>query len=71
MAKLQEMTLAEVLTDPFILALAKADGWTRHAFTEEMHAASDALSPKDVTRPRELAAFSNTKVNASGQCCAW
>jgi hypothetical protein len=69
MAKREEMTLAEVLTDPFILALAKADGWSRHAFTEEMHAASNAL--RDVARPRSLAAFSNTKVNASGQCCAW
>ncbi|RYG92507.1 MAG: hypothetical protein EON58_18525 [Alphaproteobacteria bacterium] len=71
MAKREEMTLAEVLTDPFILALAKADGWSRHAFSEEMHAASDALSPKDVARPRSLAAFSNTRVNASAQCCTW
>ena len=52
MAKREEMTLADVLTDPFILALAKADGWSRHAFTEEMHAASDALRSRDLDRAR-------------------
>ncbi|KQQ32874.1 hypothetical protein ASG19_23060 [Rhizobium sp. Leaf306] len=69
MAKREEMTLADVLTDPFILALAKADGWSRHAFTEEMHAASDALRSRDLDRAR--VPFFNTKVNASAQCCAW
>lgn len=71
MAKREEMTLAEVLTDPFILALAKADGWSRHAFTEEMHAASDALRSRDLDRGRARVPFFNTKVNASAQCCAW
>jgi hypothetical protein len=71
MAKREEMTLAEVLTDPFILALAKADGWTRHAFTEEMHAASDALRPKDLDRVHARVPLFNTRVNASAQCCAW
>ena len=71
MAKHEEMTLAELLTDPLILALAKADGWSRHAFIEEMHAASDAFRPIDADRRSARIPFLNTGTGASVQCCAW
>jgi len=70
-AKHEELTFAELLTDPLILALAKADGWSRHAFIEEMHAASDALRPNDADRPRARVPFLNTGTSASVQCCPW
>jgi hypothetical protein len=45
MAKQDELTLHEALSDPLILALALADGWSKAGFREEMLAASDALQP--------------------------
>ena len=71
MAKQEEMTLADVLTDPLILALARADGWSRLAFADEMHAASEALRPKGADRTRAPLPFSQTKAYASAPCCGW
>ncbi len=41
---LHELTLSEILSDPLILSVAAADGWSKTAFRDEMTAAARTLT---------------------------
>jgi hypothetical protein len=73
MAKHDELTLSEALSDPLILALATADGWSKGAFREEMLAASDTLQPTPSKRKNtdeSRMASSGGMTFAPVECCA-
>ncbi len=73
MAQHAELTLSEALSDPLILALATADGWSKVAFREEMLAASDALQPAPSKRKNTVLsrmASSDDLLFAPVGCCA-
>jgi len=69
MARFDDLTLAEVLADPMILAVARADGWSKENFKQEMIWASQELR-----RPKigKNIAFSPTVAKTAVQpCCAY
>ncbi|MFB2552465.1 hypothetical protein [Ensifer soli] len=73
MAVIAELTMTDILSDPLILALARADGLTEAAYRTMMHKAAARLE-----RPRAaVAAASQPRVTPRGLvrseaalCCA-
>ena len=69
MAHYEDLTFAEMLVDPMILSLAKADGWSKAEFADEMAWAAQMLRR---VRPDNDGKFvRTTTVNrmAAHPCC--
>lgn len=71
MARHDDLTLTEILSDPMILLLARADGWSTAEFRDEMIWASQELK----RGPGELAAPVARGLARNGRpleaaCCA-
>lgn len=67
-----ELTLSEILSDPMILSVAAADGWSRSAFRDEMTAAARVLtrhkspeSARSITSGRQSAQLNEQPI----ACC--
>ena len=72
MASQFELTLSEVLSDPLILSVALADGWSKAEFRNEMTAAARELTKRSM-RASTLApsvSYRTQPVGGSCACCA-
>ncbi|MCQ1769363.1 hypothetical protein NOJ28_27945 [Neorhizobium galegae] len=71
MARHDDLTLNEILSDPMILLLARADGWSKAEFRDEMIWASQELKrePSDLNVPVARASPRNERP-LEAACCA-
>jgi hypothetical protein len=71
MARHDDLTLNEILSDPMILLLARADGWSTAEFRDEMIWASQELKrgPSDLDATVARVSQRNGRPLEAG-CCA-
>ncbi|WP_105439405.1 hypothetical protein [Neorhizobium sp. T25_13] len=71
MARHDDLTLNQILSDPMILLLARADGWSTAEFREEMIWASQELKrePGDLDATVTRASLRNDRPIGAA-CCA-